>query len=225
VASEDIDGLTIVTSPGALVMGQALFEAAPPDRLKPPDFGFYVTAVDPVSPMLGRFVTLKDDWTFETRVHESPALIRGMKLPEGWVLKSVSQGGVDVSDTGIEFRHNERIEGVQLVLSNRISALTGIVTDSRGRPARDYAVVVFPEDAGRWGRNSRYLFAARPAQGGRYEVTKLPAGQYMALAVEYLEDGQHTDPEYLAQMRGYATPFQIGDGERRVLNLKLVTAP
>jgi hypothetical protein len=47
----------------------------------------------------------------------------------------------------------------------------------------------------------------------------------MALAVEYLEDGQHTDPEYLAQMRGYATPFQIGDGERRVLNLKLVTAP
>ena len=221
IASEDITGLTIVTSSGSLAMGQALFETMPPDGLKPADFGFYATAVNPIS-MRGGLVTLKDDWTFEARLHEGPALIRATKLPDGWVLKSVMHGGVDVTDRGIEFRPGERIEGLQLVLSNRTSVLTGAVTDERHRPARDYTVVVFPEDPGGWTPNSRYLFAARPTQEGRYEVRKLPAGQYLAVAVDYLEDGQHTDPDYLERLRGYATAFEIRDGERRDLNLELV---
>jgi hypothetical protein len=69
---------------------------------------------------------------------------------------------------------------------------------------------------------SRYLVAGRPAQDGRYEITKLPAGSYLAAALEYLEDEQHTDPEFLARIRTDATPFDLGDGERRVLNLKLL---
>jgi hypothetical protein len=69
---------------------------------------------------------------------------------------------------------------------------------------------------------SRGLFAVRPSQRGRYEITKLPAGHYLAAAVDYLEDGQHTDPEYLERLRGYATAFEIRDGERRDLNLELV---
>jgi hypothetical protein len=225
VASEDITGLTIVTSQGALTTGQVLFETAPGDGVKPSDFGFLVNAVNPVSPMRNRFVTLQDDWTFETRLHEGPALIRGTRLPDGWMLKSVMHGGVDVIDTGLEFRSGERIEGVQLVLSRRTATVTGVVTDDRNRPARDYTVVIFPEDPGRWGLHSRYLFVARPTQEGRYEVAKVPAGHYAAAAVDHIEDGQQHDPEFLTRLRGYATPFQVSDGERRVLNLKLTSTP
>lgn len=222
VASEDVTGLTIVTSPGSLAHGQAFFEAPPPDTLKPSEFVFIVTTMEPISPIRARFVTLRDDWTFEARVHESPAVIRSTKMPEGWVLKAVMHGGVDVTDTGVEFRQGDSLDGIQLVITNRISRVTGVVNDERGRRARDYVVIVFAEDPARWSAQSRYLGMARPAQDGRFEVSRLPAGQYLAAALDYLEDGQHTDPEYLATLRGRAVPFQLSDGEQKTLTLSLI---
>jgi hypothetical protein len=217
--------LTIVTLPGALISGQMMFETEPRATIKPTEFMFYATSIGPLSPMRGGGVKVNDDWTFETRAHEGPLLIRGAKLPEGWVLKAVLHDGADVTDTGIDIKAGGRIDGVQLVLSNRIATVTGAVVDDRGRQARDYAVVVFPVDAERWGPSSRHLFAARATQQGRFEISKLPAGQYLAAAVASLEDGQHTDPEYLAGLRSVATPFDLGEGERKLLTLPLLRSP
>ena len=69
---------------------------------------------------------------------------------------------------------------------------------------------------------SRYLASARPDQQGRFEVTKLPPGTYLAVALDYLEDGQGSDPEFLQQMRPYATPIQLGDGEQKNVTLQVV---
>jgi hypothetical protein len=49
-----------------------------------------------------------------------------------------------------------------------------------------------------------------------------PPGNYLALAVEYLEEGQDRDPEFLQQMRPYATSVQLGDAERKVLTLRMI---
>ncbi len=50
----------------------------------------------------------------------------------------------------------------------------------------------------------------------------LPSGNYLALAVESLEDGQDRDPEFLQQMRSSGMSFALADGERKALALKIV---
>jgi hypothetical protein len=223
VASEDITGLAIVTSPAAAIVGQVLFESEPLKVVMPGELLFVAVGTGTASLMRSGHFYVKDDWTFEARVHhDGPAVIRAETLPEEWMLKAVLHGGVDVTESGIDFRAGQRIDGVQVVLSNRLSMLTGTVAGRNGKPTQDCSVVVFPDDPRGWGPLSRGLFAVRPSQRGRYEITKLPAGHYLAAAVDYLEDGQHTDPEYLERLRGYATAFEIRDGERRDLNLELV---
>jgi len=107
-------------------------------------------------------------------------------------------------------------------MTSRTSVVTGSVATERGVPAKEYAVVIYADDPNRWGPMSRYLGAARPDQQGQFEVKGLPPGNYLALAVEYLEDGQDRDPDFLQQMRPSATSFQLADGERKVLSLKIV---
>jgi hypothetical protein len=82
--------------------------------------------------------------------------------------------------------------------------------------------VIYADDPNRWGPMSRYVGAARPDQQGQFEVKGLPSGNYLALAVEYLEEGQDRDPEFLQQMRPSATGFQLGDGDRKALGLRIV---
>ena len=224
VETEDISNLTIVTFPPARISGQLVFEAAPPQSVSPGDFEFALMTEDPVEPMRGGGAfTIDESWTFETTAHQAPVFAHGFGMPKGWRLKAVLQGGVDVTDSGIEFRPGDRVEGVQLVISNRFAAVTGSVATSDGRAAADYTVVVFPDDPNRWRPRSRYIATARPSQRGTFEIARLTAGRYLAAAVDYLEQGQHPDAEYLELLRGYATPFELRDGERRTLKLELVT--
>ena len=50
------------------------------------------------------------------------------------------------------FRPGERVDDVQITLSNRLSVVTGSVAADGGGPVKDYVVVVFAEDPNRWGQ-------------------------------------------------------------------------
>jgi hypothetical protein len=223
LATEDISGLAIVTTRGATIAGQVILDGAQGASLRPAELTFFMTPVEPVSPMFGgRPFTPKDDWTFEGTARESPVLIRGGEQSAAWRVKAVLQRGVDVTDTGVVFRPGERVDDVQIVLSNRLSIVTGSVAADAGSPAKDYVVVVFPDDPNRWGPESRHIGSAQPDQRGQFEVKGLPPGNYLALAVQYLEEGQDRDPEFLQEMRPSATSFALGEGERKALSLKIV---
>jgi len=172
--------------------------------------------------MFGRPITPKDDWTFEGTARESPVLIRGGEQAAGWRIKAVTQRGVDVTDTGVVFRPAERVDDVQIVLSTRLSLVSGSVAGDGGGPVKDYVVVLFADDPNRWGPGSRHIGSARPDQQGQFEVKGLPPVNYVALAVEYLEEGQDRDPEFLQQMRPSGTSFALAEGERKALALRLV---
>jgi hypothetical protein len=88
----------------------------------------------------------------------------------------------------------------------------------------DYAAIVFSEDPAKWGFMSRHVAMARPDQQGAFQMTNLPAGRYLAVAVEALEDGEESDPEFLERVRSVATAFSLGDGEQRSMALKIVQA-
>jgi hypothetical protein len=81
---------------------------------------------------------------------------------------------------------------------------------------------VFPPDAARWVGSSRFIGTARPDQNGRYRVSALPAGEYLAVALDSLDEGESGDPEFLESLRGAATTLTLGDGEMKSVDLKLV---
>ena len=173
--------------------------------------------------MMGGSITPRDDATFETRIQMSPAIVSAGRIPDGWSLRSVLQGGVDVTDTGLQFKPGEDVDNVQIVFTARTTQVSGQVTDGKGLPAKDYTVVVFPDDSARWGTFSRYCRSERPDQQGRFLIKGLPAGHYLAAAVDVLENGQETDTEFLEQLRSLATPFDLADEERKTLVLKLTS--
>ena len=81
------------------------------------------------------------------KVQPGQRLIRlGTQAP-GVSLKAVRLNGVDVTDSGIDFRPNQDVTGLEVELTTQQSELSGMVTDARGQTVKDYSVVVFARDA------------------------------------------------------------------------------
>ena len=152
-----------------------------------------------------------------------PALLRTARTPPGYVLKGVFLNGQDVTDSGIAFKPGETITGVQVVLTARTTSIVGAVSDAKGQPVTDYTAVVFPDDPAKWGYMTRYVALARPDQQGSFQLKSLPPGRYLAIALNYLEDGEQTNPDTLERLRGSATAFELADGDQKALALKIVT--
>jgi hypothetical protein len=111
---------------------------------------------------------------------------------------------------------------MQIVLTKKVTSLSGQVTDSRGNPVLDATIVVFPADEKLWTYQSRFIKAVRPDQDGKFQVTGLPGPErYLAVALQGLEDGQAGDPEFLAAIRDLATRVELGEGESKSVDVKL----
>jgi hypothetical protein len=225
VATEDLSGLALTTAPPSQVKGQIIFDGAAPAEATPSLFFLGTRPLVQTSMMFGDGGPLntKPDWTFEGYLRISPSLIVGGDMRQKWTVKAVLQDGVDVTDAGIQFKPGEAVDNIQVVLSDRTTVVTGAVTTEKNLPTADYVVLLFPDDSAKWAQEWRYVRTERPNQQGRFEVKGLPPGRYLGVALDDLEDGQASDPEYLEQMRRSATAFDLGDGEQKTLALKIVT--
>jgi hypothetical protein len=225
VAGEDINGLRLTGVKASTVTGRVILPEATPGAIGASTIQLTATDARPTPPVPlagGGLGQVSDDFTFEMKVQPGLQLIRlGPQVP-GVTLKAVRLNGTDVTDTGIEFRPNEDVSGVEIELTTQVSELSGMVADAHGQTVKDYSVVVFPRDSTRWTPGSRYFGGGRPDQDGRFKVRKLPPGDYYAIALDYLEPGSGTDPELLERIRDRATPFSMTDGGVQTVDLKLV---
>jgi hypothetical protein len=128
--------------------------------------------------------------------------------------------GLDMTDTPIDFRDD--VDGIEVVLTQKLTELSGRVTDARGAAVTDAVVIVFADDPEKRGR-SRYLMTARPDQDGRFRVRGLRPETCVAIAVEDLEPGEESNPELLEELKPRGTRLRLGDAESRTLNLTLST--
>lgn len=145
-------------------------------------------------------------------------------LPEGWAVRSMIADGEDVTDRLLDFTRGQSLN-LRVVLTDRVTTVIGIVADSVREPGQraNQNVVVFPEDSSKWTPGSRHLRTVRTDDQGTFRITGLPPGErYLAVAVDFLEDGEGTDPEFLEQVRSRATGFSLADAERRALDLRLL---
>ena len=64
--------------------------------------------------------------------------------------------------------------------------------------------------------------ATRPDQQGRWQLKGLPAGDYLAVALDYMENDAWQDPEYLESLREKATKVTIVEGASEAVALRIV---
>lgn len=224
VGGEDVTGLTLVTAPGANVSGTVVSDTGEPFDFRAQQLQ---VAARPGSPDAGGpgggggNGRVGDDWSFALRNLTEAVLIRP-SAPQGWTLKSVVLNGQDITDVPMEFPAGLSVAGVQMVLTKKVSAVSGLVTDDKGAPVLDATVVVFPTNEKLWTYQSRFIKAARPDQDGRYRVSALPGPEnYLIVALQGLEDGQAGDPEFLETIKELGAKLDLGDGETKAIDIKL----
>jgi hypothetical protein len=140
-------------------------------------------------------------------------------LNEEWRVKRVRREDVDVTDTPLDFSSD--IDNLEIELTDRVTTVSGGVSDDHNAAVLDATIVVFADDAAKWGPQSRFVASARPDQQGKFTIHGLPPGAYVAIAVGFLEPGEERDPDLLQEWRSRGTRFTLLEGETRPLDLKL----
>jgi hypothetical protein len=164
------------------------------------------------------------DNTFVLKSGSGQVRLSVLGLPKGWDVRAVRLRGVDVTDSGIDIKHNEDVDGIDVELTNRLTSVIGLVTGARGEATKDYTTLIFPQDQNLWTNALRYIKIGRPDQDGRFTVSGLPPGDYYAVALDHLDPGKISDPEFLNAVRSNAKTFSLAEAETKPLDLKLSTS-
>ena len=170
-------------------------------------------------------IAINEDWTFQAKSRAGMARMQVQGMQPPWNIKAVRYRGVDVIDSGVEVRAGEDLSGIEIEITNKTTDLSGLVTNGRGDPVKEYWVVLFHRDREKWKPPSRYIRTSRPDQDGRFKLTGVPPGEYLIVASDTLDPLQATDPDYLDRIQNRASRFTLGEGETKTLDLKLTSIP
>jgi hypothetical protein len=174
----------------------------------------------PTPPASGALV----DGTFSlTPVVAGNYLVRVSGLPQNFALKSAEYGGRDVADLPLEVRGGQNISGVNVVISDRVTEISGTVPAGEGQLESDYTVVAFSADPANWRPQSRHIQVGRPDASSQFRIRGLPAGDYLVVALDDVENGEWFDPSVLERARRSAIRISLSDGDTKTLELPLST--
>jgi Carboxypeptidase regulatory-like domain len=217
ILDSDVTDIVLQLSEGASVRGRVTIDDPGNDR---PLRGIEVRAVrvgaaaQVPSPTP---VETDDDGAFVLRGVFGTSVVR-LRTPHGYAVRSIRYTGRDITDVPTEFGADST-SSVEILLSQSTAELTGRVLDDLGRPAEDAGVLYFPADPARWKAYEGGL--RQQSIGGRYRIDKIPGGDYLVIAVRGPRPGW-TEKDYVA-LAPLAERVTLQDGERRVLDLRVVT--
>ncbi len=225
---QDVTDLIITTSPGKTLAGQVIFDGA---SAAAKSLRVSASSPDPGGPQPTRIYdnnqgVIDEKGRFQVRGLSGRAVFNAFSAGPGagapsWFLKSVTIDGENFTDIPFDVSNLRDDTNVEIVLTDKQTTTSGTVRNARGEQVIDYTVVVFPERLREGAMPARYTRAVRPDQQGRFETRGLPPGDYFAVAVESLEQGQHWDPAFRKQIEPTAKRFRLTEGQSTTVDLQL----
>jgi Carboxypeptidase regulatory-like domain len=219
----DIDNVMVTLSPGATLSGnitvQATQSALLPDVTR---FRINAPSADPsvAAPQMQARVEQDGSFTLEG-IQAGLVWIRA-QTPTGWTLKSVIVDSRDVIDTPLEVRSAQGITGVNLVFTDKLTEISGTVSDQIGTPMPEFTVLAFPTDAALWRPQARQIMTTRPDQNGKYQLRGLPPGDYYVAAIDPEVPGEWFEPTFLDEQRRGASQFSLVEGDVKTQDLRVI---
>jgi protocatechuate 3,4-dioxygenase beta subunit len=232
VAGQDITGVVLELQKGTTVTGQVvlnstaitqtidftkaminLFPAAPEPNLMM--FGSPTSAATVEAS--GRF-TINDVVPGSYRISAS---FPGPTAAPGWVVHSATVEGEDVLDTPLEVGGRTAITGMVVTMTDRLTELSGIVVDEKGKPATDQTLVLYPVDEKYRVFQSRRIRTTRAGEDGRYSFRMIPPGDYRLATILDPEPGSWYDKAVLSDLDSSAVRISLVEGEKKIENVRV----
>jgi hypothetical protein len=221
-----VEGQATVTSnltlqPGRSISGVVLFEMAkPPDltqarlmvSVSPPPGAQSVSFGPPSQAQVG------SDGRFTLN-----GVIPGKYIlrPPGGLAKSSIVNGEDTLDFPLDFTGERDITDAVLTVTDKSTELSGILTDTVGKPGTDFTIVLAPSDERFWTPSSRRVVTSHTNSDGRYLFRNVPPGTYLLAAVTDLENGAQYDPEFLRTLNGASLRVTLSEGGKLTQDLRI----
>lgn len=230
VTGEDITGLSLRLAPGMTISGRLTFDGS--RETAPTNFGGYsVRAFSAATTGVSVGVpaaTVKPDGTFVIEGLTPGSYRMSVMMPTRtgplptWTVRHIMHEGKDISETAFDVRPGVDVTGLNAVLTDRVTEVTGHVLDQQGRAVTDYSVVLLPVDEEFWRTGTRRRPAPqRPDTTGRFRLIDLPAGEYYLALVTEFQPEQLSDTTFLQSLIPSAIKFTLAEGEHKVQDVKL----
>jgi hypothetical protein len=222
VGDTPVRGVVISLRPGVRISGRAVFDGTSAQPV-PDAWPRLAVVPEPANGAVGyqtyfggRFSA---DATFTT-----PSLLPGSYVlhpsaPQGWTVKSVVAGGVDVTERA--FDATSDISEVVITYTDRAGRITGTVNGNGGVDG-NAVVLLFPAEPAAWsgyGVTSRRLASVRATVAGTFEFTAPPLGDYLMAAIPEEQSADWRDPAILAKLAAGAQRVAVRDGESPKITL------
>ncbi len=224
VGSQNVSNLDVELQRGAAITGRIVRE----DGMRLP--ATLSVWVEPATgdPALGGSASHRD-------VGRDPAggfSIKGLQRGEyllrvfaggGFLVKSIAADG-DYTSRPFDATPGSDITNVIVTLTDRVPTLSGAVRDREGGVVKQGAVIVFPVDREQWtrfGLDPPRIKAVTYLGSRGYQVPRLPAGEYYAIAVEsQMRDAWH-DPRFFSAAAPLATRVILSWGASSAQDLTI----
>lgn len=223
VAGQSTIDVSLSLKPGKSISGLILFDYK---TMAPPDLSqarLNVMLTPAPSPQIIQFgplptATVGVDGRFTlTGVIAGHYGIRG----NFGVMKSSMVNGQDTLDFPLNFTAESDVSGVVITMTDVQSLVSGHLTDSAGKPALDYTIVLASTDERFWTPASRRILTARTDATGAFTFRYMPPGTYLLGAVTDLEPGGQFDPELLHSLRAASRTVTVAEGDKLVQDLRV----
>jgi len=230
VNGTDIKDLILQTSSGSSIKGRITFDtyndSKTPARsaieLMPIPTDFDLSPRNSLA-----IAEIHDDWSFDMKGVNGPRRLQLTRVPRGWTLKQVLVHRLDATDRPLPFgRPDQSLTDVEVVLTDRMTELSGTIADDRATPTAGASLIVFPMNRDRWYPSSRFLGTTTAGADGAFTLSGLPMGAYYAVAVARLPtEGEDAwqDPTFLESLVPRASSVTLGDAQKISLPLRLVS--
>jgi len=145
-------------------------------------------------------------------------VLRAEDLPPGWMLKSVTRDGVDITDTPWD-PMTEPGGTIEVTVTSRAGTIAGHRVTEDGAPARGGVAIAFSRDGARWAYPSRFVRSAPVQDDGTFDFGVLPTGEYLLVLLPTMPRNWNA-PESLESWRHQATALTLGEGQARRISVR-----
>lgn len=147
--------------------------------------------------------------------------VDGLRFP--WRVEQAIVQGRDIASTVFDVDPKQEFRGVRIVLSDTAAGVSGVVTVPSPLMPGGVGVVVFPADPLKRRSLVTAVRHARLSSDNAYELSGLPAGDYLVAAIVGIADDEATDPAVLDSVAEIASPVRLT--EAQIASLPLSARP
>ena len=220
----NVEQILIVTSSGAVISGEAVFEGGG----FPPDGRVNIDATPTENRPMNSPPPARVEISgarFTMRGVFGSLLIRGNASggTQMWTMKSVLLRGKDITDEATVFTAADSGH-LQVVFTSQAPSLEGVLTAEDGKAPPEAMVIIFGQDPKSWVIRSSFTRTMMPGKDGKFVMRGLREGRYFAAAVplDVMATVGQPAGEFLEALSAAATPVTLNAGDTQKVTLGLV---